>query len=410
MLLFYLIYFCVMSGMFSYIGISPSKVFLYGLICLMQLYVSLLFQRRYRPLPPGLDRCKFVRLGYLRKMVAKGLPIRRCQALPTEAFGDVRTSSYLIIISHRWLHRFTCDVLTNDHPKGLRLETMVSALEDHFSAKGLPKPFAQGYFSQLRAALTGGYDVLVFFDFMCIPQVGWDSTTNELIPRTPEEEVVFKECLPNMGALYSQFPVIILDDVPDGAVSYFDSGWCFSELSTAQASRQLDRFSPKWSGGSKKHEDLVVELSEKLFAHASDKAVVETILKVYSAKGILVSAVEESNVDAVNAILSTTSDDVKSVILNQSVDDMFNSILHRAVAKKNTEIVEMLLEHGADPRLRNERGDAPHQWLMWPRRGRAARLVREHAVTGRRRSSSVPDVRNSADAAEDAEEIGASYV
>ena len=34
-------------------------------------------------------------------------------------------------------------------------------------------------------------------------------------------------------------------------------------------------------------------------------------------------------------------------------------------------LLKILLQHGADPKAINLRGDVPHQWLLWPRLGSA---------------------------------------
>merc|ERR1719401_275342 len=103
-----------------------------AIMCIL-IFALCLIQRRSRILPPGLADARFVRLGYLRRMVAEGLPIQRCQALPEEAFGDPSKAAHLIVISHRWLDRFACDLPTKEYPEGLRLGTLVQCLEDHFS-------------------------------------------------------------------------------------------------------------------------------------------------------------------------------------------------------------------------------------------------------------------------------------
>merc|ERR1719484_490128 len=84
-------------------------------------YNVLLFRRRGRQLPPGLQGVKWVRLMYLADMMKKGQSIRRCQLLKPEAFGDPRIAAHLIVLSHRWMDRFKCDMATHAYPKGLRL-------------------------------------------------------------------------------------------------------------------------------------------------------------------------------------------------------------------------------------------------------------------------------------------------
>ena len=63
--------------------------------------------------------------------------------------------------------------------------------------------------------MVGGWDVLVFFDFCSVPQEGVDQDGNA-IPRPMSDQHVFDECLPNMGALYSVFHVLVLTKTLDG--------------------------------------------------------------------------------------------------------------------------------------------------------------------------------------------------
>ena len=85
------------------------------------------------------------------------------------------------------------------------------------------------------AYVIGGWDVLVFFDFLCMPQV----------PRSVSEQSIFNECLPNMGTLYSTFQVLALTCVPSGDTThdYNDSGWCTCELGIAVLGKRLHRYS-----------------------------------------------------------------------------------------------------------------------------------------------------------------------
>ena len=43
-------------------------------------------------------------------------------------------------------------------------------------------------------------------------------------------------------------------------------------------------------------------------------------------------------------------------------------------------LVRVLLSDGADPEIRNRRGDRPYQWFGWPRMHPAARFVRGKQV------------------------------
>ena len=174
-----------------------------------QVYANILLRRRLRYLPPGLAKAKFIRLGYLKAMLTRGERICRCQDLPDEAFGDVSLAAYLIIVSHRWLHPYMCDTCTDGYPCGVKLDNLVCRLEAHFSQSD----FCGGigisrWLNRLhRRYCIGGWDVVIFFDFTSIPQrrVQEDGS---ILQRAPEEQAVFEECLPNMGTLYTLFPVL----------------------------------------------------------------------------------------------------------------------------------------------------------------------------------------------------------
>merc|ERR1711924_222899 len=88
-------------------------------------YGNILLRRRLRYLPPGLAKAKFIRLGYLKAMLTRGERICRCQDLPDKAFGDVSLAAYLIIVSHRWLHPYMCDICTDGYPSGVKLDRLV---------------------------------------------------------------------------------------------------------------------------------------------------------------------------------------------------------------------------------------------------------------------------------------------
>jgi hypothetical protein len=54
-----------------------------------------------------------------------------------------------------------------------------------------------------------------FSDFMSLPQVREDSQGN-VVPRSVEDEMLFRKCLPNIGQLYSIFLVMVLVEVVEG--------------------------------------------------------------------------------------------------------------------------------------------------------------------------------------------------
>ena len=114
----------------------------------------------------GWDSCGRCRAG--------GMRIQRCQDLPAEAFGNPEKALYIITASHRWLDRYTCDVPTPEFPEGLRLGSMLKALDEHFSPVAMRRAGScwRRFIGLETAYFAGGYDVLIFFDFAAIPQNG----------------------------------------------------------------------------------------------------------------------------------------------------------------------------------------------------------------------------------------------
>jgi len=184
----------------AFIFSSPAKCTNHLCVVIATAYVLLLWRRRHRHLPPSLQGCKFVRLEFLRDLCSgPGLGIRRCQDLPPEAFGDPTKAQVLIVVSHRWMNRHTCDVATSEFPQGLRLRTMVQKLDMHFSSLGIGKGRGLGErWRRFCESLISGRDVLVFFDFMSLPQQGIGSD-GVVLPRSEEDEALFRQCLPHMG-------------------------------------------------------------------------------------------------------------------------------------------------------------------------------------------------------------------
>merc|ERR1719353_2451953 len=270
-------------------------------------YNILLLRRRYRQLPPGLQGVKWIRLTYLANMMKKGESIRRCQLLKPEAFGDPRKAAHLIVISHRWMDSFECDMATHACPKGLRLTTMLAKLEAHFSPAGfgLGTTLKDRWWRSWKS-ITGGNDVLVFFDFMSLPQEGI-SLSGELILRTSKEKETFDRCLPNMGSLYSMFPVLVCAEVAEGSEPYENSGWCFLERSIATLGHELHTYSPQFSIVYASLDDFLVtfkaELRGKHFLHEQDCCVAENIGSDYALKGRLVDAIQAKDLDGLGAIL-----------------------------------------------------------------------------------------------------------
>mgnify|MGYP003324477894 CR=1 FL=1 len=324
---------------------------------------------------------KWVRLMYLADMMKKGQSISRCQLLKPEAFGDPRTAAHLIVLSHRWMDSFTCDMATHACPQGLRLTTMLAKLHAHFSPAGFGVGTSmKDRWSRCWKSITGGTDVLVFFDFMSLPQEGI-SDSGELIPRTSEEKETFDRCLPNMGSLYSMFPVLVCAEVAEGSEPYERSGWCFLERSIATLGHQLHTYSPQFSIEYSSLDDFEVtfkaELREKHFLHESDRRVAENIASDYDLKSRLVDAIQAKDVDSLGTILRELDGERLQNLLDRPIDHLHNTMLHTAVTMGFEAGVQALIHHGANSSLRNLRGDLADQWFMWPRLGRAAQAARK---------------------------------
>lgn len=384
---------------------GDSRAGLQLFLAFVFLYVYLLWLRRRRSLPAGLAGCKFVRLGYLRQLAKEGKQVCRCQDLPPEAFGDPQKAYFLIVTSHRWLDRFTCDIATEEHPGGLRLTTMLDKLNSHFSLAGLRC-------GNIKASLIGGWDVLLFFDFMCLPQVGKDKDGMEAL-RTPEEDALFRQCLPNMGALYSFFPVLILNEVTKDHTPYEQSGWCFSEVVTATLGKQVDLYNPIYasnfdvkatskddeeagslpkekkraslnelSSAEKANEFMATfedELATKIFFNEGDRDCVRHIVSDFLLKRRLMDSIVLGNASEVQTILSQLPPERLQNMLDQAMDQVLNRPLHLAVKNGHPEVVKLLTNYGADPKSCNLWGDQPTQRLGFPKMSKAAQICRSHA-------------------------------
>ena len=311
----------------------------------------------------------------------KGQSIRRCQLLKPEAFGDPRIAAHLIVLSHRWMDSCKCDMATHACPQGLRLTTLLAKLEAHFSPAGFGVGTSlKDRWCRCWKSITGGTEVLVFFDFMSLPQEGI-SDSGERILRTSEEKETFDRCLPYMGSLYSMFPVMVCEEVAEGVAPYETSGWCFLERSIATLGHQLHTYSPQFSIEYNSLDDFLVtfkvELREKHFLHESDRRVAENIGSDYALKRRLVDAIQAKDLDGVGTILGELDGERLQNLLDRPIDDLQNTMLHKAVMNGFEAGVQALIHHGAKSSLRNLRGDLADQWFMWPRLGRAAAAARK---------------------------------
>jgi hypothetical protein len=226
---------------------------------------------------------------------------------------------------------------------------MVKKLERFFS----PTNFGKGStlaerLTSARFSLASHKDVVVFFDFMSVPQVGF-TPDGTVIPRTAEEDMVFRECLASMSVLYSIFPVIVCDEVPLGVPSCFDSGWCFSELATASLGGQLAVFSPEWAAISRAKlttwqpgfqtegdfdldkllEAFGTELDRKIFREDTDCTSVRALVRSFLLKSLLVRAIRRRDISMLSLALSFMD---LGELLDQPVDHALNTPLHTAIA------------------------------------------------------------------------------
>eukprot|EP00928_Gymnodinium_smaydae_P087997 TRINITY_DN72158_c0_g1_i1.p1 TRINITY_DN72158_c0_g1~~TRINITY_DN72158_c0_g1_i1.p1 ORF type:complete len:604 (+),score=53.63 TRINITY_DN72158_c0_g1_i1:55-1866(+) len=370
-------------------------------------YGCILLGRRARVLPPALQKCKFGRLGYLRNMLASGQQITRCQEMPDDAFGDVGKAAILIIISHRWLNHFTCDII-DSKGQGVRMSSMLKRLSVSFP-ETWAEAFQSGMIAGLRSAwnslIHGGSDVLLFFDFMGLPQIGITEDGKQ-IPRTREEADLFNEALQSMGAFYGMYPVLVVPEVTAEVHPYFSSGWCSSEFYTAMLAKQLDQFSEQAVGdfnaycrsnhlaltpavldkirsGSLAEPDVVEfnklfsqDLQQKKLYNEGDRSIIGSIVEGFLLRRLLTDAISTQNVADVERHLEHVKEKGLGAILHQAVDSSVDTFLHLAVRLPSMDIVQLLLRAGADPTLRNRYGDTPTLWYMWPRMSPGARLCR----------------------------------
>lgn len=366
--------------------IGVSVLVIYG-ICVLR--------RRGRTFPPGLAGAKFVRLGFLRKLYANGHRICRCQDLPPEAFGDPFKALHLVIVSHRWLHPMYCDVGTEDCPEGLKLRQVLRKLDAVFSPLAVcEQGFFDAWYPSLwhAACFVGGWDVLLFFDFMSVPQLGLDGDGMPM-GRSASDQDIFAQCLPCMGTLYSMFPVLILDSYGDGDAAlaesdlpsqYFESGWCSLEFKLALLGKQSHMFRINLQHQEEEsvvmntmaaqsfRKMAVVDLEAKHFCYESDRIVAKSILDRMLNRRMLLDAVESGNLVRARHVLERLCASGLAAVLDEPVDAHLNTLLHVAVAGRREGITRLLLSFGARPDLCNSRGDRPWQWFIWPRLNRAS--------------------------------------
>eukprot|EP00927_Polykrikos_kofoidii_P062605 TRINITY_DN5740_c0_g1_i4.p1 TRINITY_DN5740_c0_g1~~TRINITY_DN5740_c0_g1_i4.p1 ORF type:complete len:607 (-),score=67.75 TRINITY_DN5740_c0_g1_i4:152-1972(-) len=383
-------------------------------------YATVLFSRRARVLPPALRHCKFLRLGALRSMgntaSPGGLKLKRSQDMFEDDFGNVAKAKMLLITSHRWLDRYTCDKLTPSFPNGLRLASMLKRVNEHYPVT-FREAFADGWGVGILRLWNGmthsGSDVLLFFDFAALPQIG-KRDDGSLIERTEEELKVFKEALPAMGMLYTTFDVLVIPEVTDDVQPYFSSGWCSSEFYSAMLADVLKTYSftaledyVSWlraTHGQEEDRDdamsleklqafsgraitqsMVVDfqqmfsedLKNKRFFNESDRAIVDGIVNGQLILRLLHDAIRTQDVDTAAQRLAELSDRGLLRMLDHPVNSELDTCLHLAARANSPDIMLALLDAGADASLRNLRGDLPTELFMCRRCSAAADVIRQ---------------------------------
>lgn len=368
--------------------------FLVAIVCMCSVVFA---SRTKRRLPKALQRCKFVRMGYLRKALSLGCPIQRCQEMPDEAFGDPEKANTLLIVSHRWLDRFKCDLPDEGAPHGLRLTLMTRRLNELF-----PNKVVTANWRRLFDSMSlGGDDVLVFFDFMALPQVGQDHASGELLQRSKRDNEIFAEALPHMGALYTIYPVLVLREVVPGVPPYDSSGWCFTEFCSAMLTKQLRKYSKEaleeytrtglFACVAKELTEGTVDdqleqafriafdadLAKRSFYCEQDRQIVRRIVEGNLVIRRLRDAVRQGSEEDVRGLLERVKEQHLLHVLDHGIDASLDTLLHLAARVGKGGTARLLLEAGASPRLRNFRGDRPDQLFLLPRCSPAASLCRQ---------------------------------
>lgn len=104
----------------------------------------------------------------------------------------------------------------------------------------------------------------------------------------------------------------------------------------------------------------------------------KNILREFLQKRLIFDAIVRCDVGAVRTLLGYTAD--TSAFLADPVDEYGNTLLHIAVRQSSREVTERLIRAGANPALRNWRGDLPTQRFMCPLRRPGAHIVRKAAL------------------------------
>eukprot|EP00928_Gymnodinium_smaydae_P075751 TRINITY_DN58764_c0_g1_i1.p1 TRINITY_DN58764_c0_g1~~TRINITY_DN58764_c0_g1_i1.p1 ORF type:complete len:573 (+),score=33.12 TRINITY_DN58764_c0_g1_i1:65-1720(+) len=356
--------------------------------------MTVLLARRRRSIPYALRNTKFISLAHIRMMHEVGHPIRRCQDIPEDAFGDISKVHRVIVISHRWLDHFSCDVRTNSHPNGFRLRGMVDRLNRFF-----PASWTWSLARLRRGCTHSGTDVAIFFDYMSLPQV-CQNADGSLLARSQEEEALFREALPAIGSLYTMYPVMAITQVVPSTHSYLDSGWCFSEFQSALLMDKLSTYSQEVLDEFQTDCTLVKTfnteafdeesacdymtvfeslLSEKQFFHEPDRDIVRDTIRGILIRRRLKDAICSQNVEKVRELLILHRKAGLDSTIDQAIDTNQNTLLHLAARLPSGKIIDALLDHGANAQAINMRGDTPFEWFALPRCYSRPHSLRSHS-------------------------------
>eukprot|EP00927_Polykrikos_kofoidii_P033951 TRINITY_DN28791_c0_g2_i2.p1 TRINITY_DN28791_c0_g2~~TRINITY_DN28791_c0_g2_i2.p1 ORF type:complete len:595 (+),score=51.81 TRINITY_DN28791_c0_g2_i2:99-1883(+) len=378
---------------FSHAGtiVVPYEI-CWAVFILVWLYGVVWIHRKQRRMPPCLAGAKFVSWRYLRFLATKGERIKRCQDMPSWAFGDITKAMKVVSVSHRWYDPWTNDIVTRSCPFGVKLKALLHRLEEHFWPP---------HFRSWSAMTVSTSDVVLFFDFMSLPQDGIDED-GKVVSRTDADKKVFETCLPHMGTLYSQFNVLVLDELPEivgDYRNYHESGWCMCEFMIAAMGKQLHQLSatslrhPGCDSLAMIATEAVIDhraktdvltrvcstLEKACFSQESDRPITIGIVTRFLCKRMLGDAIICGDATAISQTLCALDVKAMEVILNEPVDKHLNTLLHIAVMAGHVEICRELLRHGARPSTTNVYGDKPVEKFMFPRLGPAAMLVRAHS-------------------------------
>merc|ERR1712087_376702 len=100
-------------------------------------------------------------------------------------------------------------------------------------------------------------------------------------------------------------------------------------------------------------------LAARHFLHESDLKVAQDIIHSFVAKRLLLDSIRRSALSEIQSILEELDSEKLRVTLNEPVDAGLNTLLHIAAQEGCIDSAQELLDYGAQPELRNLRGDVP---------------------------------------------------